>query len=246
MHSCKNCTTKFEGNFCPNCGQRPNSGRIILRESVRDVLENYFDFDAPLFRTIGRLITNPGKTIREYIQGRRKSYSHPFRYFIFILAIFLIVKKLIGFDPIEVASSVLGAREMPNPDALVTKGANYFSEHINSFLLIYAFTIAIFSKLFNLKSKVYFVEYLSLGFFTVSEYIFFSTIILLLSLLSPNFFILNYILILLYPAYVLVSFHDGNLFSRMIKALFASFFAWILYAFLGFSISIFIVSYFNL
>jgi len=30
----------------------------------------FFDFDAPLFRTVGGLITNPGKVIKEYICGK--------------------------------------------------------------------------------------------------------------------------------------------------------------------------------
>jgi len=70
----------------------------------------------------------------------------------------------VGFNPIEIVSEVLGAKKLPNPNSLITKGSNFFSEHINSFLLLYAFTIALFSKLFNLKSEIYFAEYLNLGF----------------------------------------------------------------------------------
>jgi hypothetical protein len=130
MLVCNNCRTEFEGNFCPNCGQRSNSGRIVFRESVRDVLEHYFDFDAPLIRTVKGLITNPGKLIREYIAGRRKSYSHPFRYFIFVLAIYLILKSFLDFDPIQMVSDLRGVEQVTSPDTTIAKASNYFSNHI--------------------------------------------------------------------------------------------------------------------
>ncbi|MBO6572390.1 MAG: DUF3667 domain-containing protein [Balneola sp.] len=246
MLVCNNCRTEFEGNFCPNCGQRSNSGRIVFRESVRDVLEHYFDFDAPLIRTVKGLITNPGKLIREYIAGRRKSYSHPFRYFIFVLAIYLILKSFLDFDPIQMVSDLRGVEQVPSPDTTIAKASNYFSNHINAFLLIFALTIALFSKLFNFRSKVYFVEYLTLGFFVIGEYMLFSIFILIASTISAKFFLLNYLVVFLYPVYVLVSFHSGNLFLRILKSLLISVLAWTSYSFLGFTISIFIVKIFGL
>ncbi len=246
MLVCNNCRTEFEGNFCPNCGQRSNSGRIVFRESVRDVLEHYFDFDAPLIRTVKGLITNPGKLIREYIAGRRKSYSHPFRYFIFVLATYLILKSFLDFDPIQMVSDLRGVEQVPSPDTTIAKASNYFSNHINAFLLIFALTIALFSKLFNFRSKVYFVEYLTLGFFVIGEYMLFSIFILIASTISAKFFLLNYLVVFLYPVYVLVSFHSGNLFLRILKSLLISVLAWTSYSFLGFTISIFIVKIFGL
>lgn len=244
--NCNNCGTLFDGNFCSNCGQRPNNGRIVLKESVKDILEHYFDFDAPFFRTITGLITNPGTLIREYIFGRRKSYSHPFRYFILVLAVYLILLQLLNFNPIEVFSEALGAQKLPNPDSTSSKASNFLREHINTFLLVYAFTLALFTKLFNRKSGFYLVEYLSLSFFVIAQYLFFSIFIILLTFLSPKFFFANYIIVLIYPIYVLIRFHKGNLFIRIIKAFFASFFGWITYVIASFTISLFIVRFFSL
>lgn len=244
--NCNNCGTELSGTFCPSCGQRRNSGRIVLKESAREVLEHYFDFDTPLFRTIKGLTTKPSKIIKEYIFGKRKSYAHPFRYFILVLAVYIIIKNLISFDPIKVFSEVVGAREMPDSNAVSTKGSNFFSSHINSFLFLYTFTLASFAKLFNRKSGFYFIEYLVLGFFVIAQYMFFSIFITLLSNVSPYFFILNYVLILFYPMYVLVTFHEGTMISKTVKAFFVSMLAWFFYALLGQTISIFIVIYFNL
>lgn len=246
MITCKNCGTNYEGNFCPNCGQKTNEGRIILRESVRDVLEHYFDFDAPLFRTIKGMIINPGKVIRDYIFGRRKTYSHPFRYYILVLAIYLILKSATDFDPIETFSQAIGAQEMPNPDSPATKASQFFSRHINVFLIFYALTLALFNKLFNRKAGYYFVEYLVLGFFIAAQYVFFSIFITGASVISPLIFLLNYLILIFYPMYVMVSFHEGGLFVRIIKAFFTAILGWVLYVVISQFISIFIVTTFGL
>ncbi len=243
---CRNCQTSFEGNFCPNCGQKPNSGRIVLKETARDILEHYFDFDTPLFRTIKGMITNPGRVVREYIFGKRKSYSHPLRYYILTLALYLIIKSLTGFDPIETFSEVVGARQAPDPNAIGTKASYYFSNHINVFMIIYAFTIMLFGKLFNWRKQYYMIEYLALGFFIVSQYVFFSLFITLATIISPYFFVINYLLLLIYPIYVMVSFHEGGLVLRIIKAFFTAVLAWVLYVFLGQTLARFIVISFGL
>tara|TARA_R110000868_G_scaffold383578_13_gene650826 strand:+ start:54260 stop:55000 length:741 start_codon:yes stop_codon:yes gene_type:complete len=246
MQNCKNCNTEFDGNYCSNCGQRPNNGRIILKESVRDVLEHYFDFDAPLFRTIKGMVTNPGIITREYIFGKRKSYSHPFRYFILVLAVYIILIQLLNFNSIEAFSEAIGALELPNPNTDSSRASNFLREHINTFLLIYAFTLAFFAKLFNRKSGFYLVEYLSLSFFIIAEYILFSIFIILLTFVLPKIFLLNYLIVIIYPIYVLVRFHEGNLFMRLLKATFVSVFGWLTYATTSFTISFLIVKVFSL
>lgn len=246
MESCNNCGTEFDGNFCPKCGQKPNSGRIIFKESAKDVLEHYFDFDAPLFRTIKGLVTRPGELIREYIHGKRKKYSHPVRYYILVLAVYLILQNLIDFDPIKAAGEIMGVREQPNPDSPQTKGSYFFRNYINLFLLFYAFFLAVFNKLFFRKSGYYFVEYLALGFFVVAQYIFFNTFVIVGVSVSPYIFLLNYILVLLYPIYVIFKFHDGKWYWKLIKAFFVNLFSWVLYVIAGQFISILIVVYFDL
>ncbi len=243
---CNNCATEFEGNFCPNCGQRPNSGRIVFKESARDILEHYFDFDTPLFRTITGLITRPGELIREYIFGKRKSYSHPVRYYILILAIYLVVQNLLDFDPIRAVGEMMGVTEQPNPDSPQTKGSYFFRNNINLFLLIYAFFLAMFNKLFFRKQGIYFVEYFALSLFVISQYILFGIFIVLGTSISPYIFLINYLLVLIYPVYVIFKFHEGKWYARLFKGFFINLFAWICYVTVGQFISIFIVLAFDL
>ena len=243
---CNNCNTTFEGNYCPKCGQKENSGRIIFRESAREILEHYFDFDAPLFHTIKMMITSPGSLIRDYIHGKRKSYSHPVRYFILILAVYLLVVNILDFNPIKTYTEAMGAREIANTEAPVVKASDFFRTHINTFLIVFAFMLAFWGKLFNLKSGYHFVEYLALSFFVVAEYLFFSVFIVFLCLISPKFFLLNYFIVLLYPIYVFMSFRREKFFISLVRSICISLLSWISYVVISFTISYFIVNIFGL
>ncbi len=244
MIVCNNCETGFEGNFCPNCGQRPNSGRIVLKESVREVLEHYFDLDAPFFKTVKDLFIRPGELARNYIHGQRKPYAHPIRYFILILALYLLVKALLGFNPVQTFGEAVGSADY-NPDAPDTRASNFFSEHINTFLFLFVCTLGIFSKLFFIRSKYHFAEHLTLSFYIVSQYIFISLFVILLSQVSSRIFFVNYLVVLIYPTYVLMSFHEGFWAWRLIKSLLAVILAWAIYAISGFLLSRIIVEVFN-
>lgn len=246
MEQCRNCGTTFEGNFCPNCGQRKNQGRIILRQSVKDVLENYFDFDAPLFKTIKDLTIRPGQLIRNYIAGKRKSYSHPLKYYITVLALNLIVSELIGFDPVVAFNDATGLAEMPDPDALSVKAGEYMRVHINFFLLIFVFTLSVFTKLFNRKSGYNFAEYLAMSFYIIAQYVFLSMIPVLLTLVSPTFFLFNFLLVLVYPVWVVIRFHEGGIFKRIVKGIGINLLAWFSYIAIATIVATLIIQTFNL
>ncbi len=244
MASCKNCDYKFDGNYCPNCGQKDNSGRIILRESLAEVFSAHFDLDAPLFRTIRDMFYRPGAMIRNYIFGKRKYYMNPVRYFLLMLGLYLIVDGITGFDPIVTFGEILDVKEQPNPNSISTRSSGFFRDHINSFLFVFVFTLAICSKLFNVRSIYTLPEYLVLAFFTTGQYLFVSIFVILLSFVNPAFFLINYGFVLLFPVFVLVQFHEKKPILNTIKNLIAVLFGWLLYAMLGFVISMFIIQNF--
>lgn len=243
---CRNCTAQFEGNYCPQCGQRPNEGRIVLKESLREAVEHYFDLDAPLLRTVRDLILRPGTMIRDYIRGRRKRYSHPIRYFLMITAIYLILKSLTGFDPVETFGQAIGNQNGYDPSRTDSRASTFFSEHINSFLFIFVFLLGSFSRLFFRRSGFNISEHLTLSLYAISEYLFIATFVMLGSLLEPKIFFLNYAIVLLYPAFVLFRFHEGNAFSRSVKSIIAVILSWLLYILSGFFLALVIVVAFKI
>lgn len=88
---CLNCGTIVEGHYCQHCGQE----NIVPKESFWGLLTHFvYDithFDGKFFSTIKLLLGKPGFLSKEYIKGRRMSYLHPIRMYVFTSAIFFVI-----------------------------------------------------------------------------------------------------------------------------------------------------------
>jgi hypothetical protein len=88
---CLNCNAELTGRYCQVCGQE----NIEPKESVWGLVSHFFyditHFDGKFFSTTKYLITKPGFLPREYIKGRRASYLHPIRMYVFSSAIFFLI-----------------------------------------------------------------------------------------------------------------------------------------------------------
>jgi hypothetical protein len=93
--NCLNCGHEVAERFCSHCGQE----NIEARESFWQLLVHFFNdfthFDGKFFSTIRVLLLKPGKLTREYISGKRASYLHPIRMYLFISFAFFILQYLI-------------------------------------------------------------------------------------------------------------------------------------------------------
>ena len=82
---CKNCNHINEKNFCSNCGQKTNTVRLNWH-FVKDELEyTFLHINKGLLYTAKHLFTNPGQTIRDYIDGKRVQHYKPIL-LVFVLA----------------------------------------------------------------------------------------------------------------------------------------------------------------
>ncbi len=88
---CLNCGTIVEGRFCQNCGQE----NVVPKETFWHMVTHFFyditHFDSSFFHTIHHLILKPGFLSKEYTAGRRASYLHPVRMYVFTSAIFFLL-----------------------------------------------------------------------------------------------------------------------------------------------------------
>ena len=104
MNKCKNCQTPLEGVFCPNCGQKDvNLGRPI-QNLVGELLRETLDVDGRAWRTLRTLFLQPGALTREYLLGRRRSYTPPLRLYLVISVSFFVLMAWLAnqgllFDP---------------------------------------------------------------------------------------------------------------------------------------------------
>jgi Protein of unknown function (DUF3667) len=88
---CLNCGAALTGRYCPVCGQENTEPK----ETVWGLFSHFFNdithFDGKFFSTVKYLITKPGFLSQEYIKGRRASYLHPIRMYVFTSAFFFII-----------------------------------------------------------------------------------------------------------------------------------------------------------
>lgn len=92
---CLNCGYEFQGHFCPNCGQEVAEFNRPFGFVIYDFMGNFFAFDTRFIRTFKYLLFYPGYLSKEFIAGRRASYSPPFRIFVFLsFVLFLLLSFL--------------------------------------------------------------------------------------------------------------------------------------------------------
>ncbi len=95
MKSCINCNNALNNSdkFCPECGQSTNN-KLNLNVLFSDLIGNYLSFDARFFKTIIPLIFKPGFIAKAFIDGKRNTYLHPGKIYLFISVIFFFFLSL--------------------------------------------------------------------------------------------------------------------------------------------------------
>ncbi len=88
---CLNCGTVVQGRYCQHCGQE----NVVPKETFWHMFTHFFyditHFDSNFFNTIHHLILKPGFLSGEYMKGRRASYLHPIKMYVFTSAIFFLL-----------------------------------------------------------------------------------------------------------------------------------------------------------
>ena len=96
--NCLNCGEVLTGQHCAHCGQRAKVRVLSLWGMTRDLLGDILEWDSRIWRTLRPLAFSPGKLTREYLRGRRASYTPPFRMYLILSVAFFLVASL-GSDP---------------------------------------------------------------------------------------------------------------------------------------------------
>jgi hypothetical protein len=85
---CLNCGTKLLDTFCHHCGQKDIPQRQTLGELWTNFISSFWSYEGKFFRTTKYLVTKPGFLAEEYCAGKRESYYHPARMYVFISFVF--------------------------------------------------------------------------------------------------------------------------------------------------------------
>ncbi|MDB5205000.1 MAG: hypothetical protein JWR72_75 [Flavisolibacter sp.] len=89
--NCLNCDTQVHGRFCHVCGQE----NIVTKEKFWSLAKHFvydiLHFDGQFFYTLKYIFTKPGFVARQYAEGKRASFIHPIRMYLFTSAIFFLI-----------------------------------------------------------------------------------------------------------------------------------------------------------
>ncbi|MEL6124547.1 MAG: DUF3667 domain-containing protein, partial [Bacteroidota bacterium] len=96
MGYCLNCGSSLtpEDNFCPNCGQKVHESKLSLFSLIAEFFAGIFNLDNSLYRSL-RYVLVPGYLTNRFIEGKRKKFLNPIRFFIVILILHVAVLNYI-------------------------------------------------------------------------------------------------------------------------------------------------------
>ena len=83
-NNCLNCGSIVQERYCSHCGQENTEVKESFGHLIRHFFEDVTHYDSKFFVTIKDLIFKPGFLTKEYLAGRRASYLHPIRMYVFI------------------------------------------------------------------------------------------------------------------------------------------------------------------
>ena len=98
---CMNCGTELQGPFCHYCGQPDKNLVRFFPALMREMLEDFMDFDSRFMRTLKPLMFKPGKLTRDYLNGRRFRYVPPLRLYIFSSLVLFFLIAVLASDSLQ-------------------------------------------------------------------------------------------------------------------------------------------------
>jgi hypothetical protein len=89
--NCLNCNAEVAGRYCQVCGQENLEPKESFWVLATHFLHDMTHFDGKFFSTLKFLLFKPAFLSKEYLKGRRTSYLHPIRMYVFTSFIFFLI-----------------------------------------------------------------------------------------------------------------------------------------------------------
>ena len=97
--TCKNCSNKFNGKYCNQCGERVYTEHDKkLAHAFEEVFHFITHLDSKFLKTLKYTLIQPGLVSREYCEGKRKKYYKPVSLFLIGVVIYLLFPLLQGLN----------------------------------------------------------------------------------------------------------------------------------------------------
>ena len=179
--NCLNCGREIYENFCPNCGQKTSTHRYSLKHFVEhDLIHGIWHVDKGFIFTIKQLFTNPGKSIREYLIGKRVDYFNSITLLIIILGIGHFIAE---YSHVKIADLVSST----NTKKIMSEFEEFASKYPKLILLFQIPLFSLFSFLWFRKAKLNFTEHFILNTYMTIGMLIISTFFTIISIFYTNY-----------------------------------------------------------
>ncbi len=119
--NCLNCGTRLIDTFCHHCGQKDIPRRQTLGELWINFISSFWSYEGKFFQTTKYLITRPGYLAMEYNKGKRETYFHPARMYVFISFVFFLLYFSLPDPENKDSNPVKITRKEKSSDTTTTK-----------------------------------------------------------------------------------------------------------------------------
>lgn len=82
--------------YCPNCSQVNSTKKLSLKDFFDEFFSSLISYDSKLLKTLTALLLRPGKITRDYINGKRVSYTNPFRFLLSLTILYFLMINFTG------------------------------------------------------------------------------------------------------------------------------------------------------
>ena len=170
---CKNCGSPVSANFCSGCGQRADTHKLNMHFILHDLQHGLFHFDKGILFTAKQLLTRPGHTIREFLEGKRVRHFQPLSFVIVLATFYGLLWHYLIFDHLH-ASLI-----EPKDDITGASGkiVTWITEHFAFDGLILIITSTLVSYVIFKKGKYNLAEHLVLNTYLMGLFLIVSLLI---------------------------------------------------------------------
>ena len=103
LDNCLNCGHSLteDISYCPNCGQKKRTTKVTVWTLLGEVFSDLLNLDNGIWRSL-RFVFIPAHLARQFIEGRRKKYFNPIRFFLLsLILLFAIISYVVDLDDFD-------------------------------------------------------------------------------------------------------------------------------------------------
>ncbi len=169
MTTCLNCGQIFNGNYCPQCGQKAGTGRLSFTVLLSEAFHFLTHFEKGFFHTAWYFLVYPGKASIDYLHGKRKQFQKPVSYILILAGLYILVHNFIinhyhyHYNVINEKSGVIEFEEQSNI---------FLRTHFTPFILLIILISAVIIYFVLARRGFNFIEILALCLYGGGTYFF--------------------------------------------------------------------------